>query len=211
MKLTSTSFKHNEVLPERFAFAIKDTEEHIALGENISPQLSWSDIPVKAKSLVLICIDPDVPTSMDDFNQEGRTISAKQLRENFIHWIMIDLPATNGSVAEGACSDGIIPGGKESPTGPAGSRQGVNDYTVFFAGDEDMGGNYFGYDGPCPPWNDELVHNYHFQLLAINLSRVDVEDNFTAEDVLKAIDGHVIEGTEIVGTYSLNPDIEPAD
>ncbi len=206
MKLTSTSFTNNGALPDRCAFAIKDPDEHIALGENQNPQLSWSDIPLKARSLVLICIDPDVPTSMDDFNKEGSTISASLPRQNFIHWIMIDIPAKNGSIKEGECSDGIVPGGKDEPAGPPGSRQGLNDYTGFFAGDEDMGGNYFGYEGPCPPWNDELVHNYHFQLLAINLSRVDVEGDFEAEDVLQAIEGHVIEGTEIVGKYSLNPD-----
>jgi Raf kinase inhibitor-like YbhB/YbcL family protein len=208
MKLTSTSFTNNGVMPERCAFAIRDAKEHIALGENRNPQLSWGAIPEKAKSLVLICIDPDVPISMDDFNQEGSTISASLRRENFIHWIMIDIPATAGSVKEGECSDGVLPGGKDDPAGPAGSRQGINDFTGFFAGDEDMGGDYFGYEGPCPPWNDELLHHYHFQLLAINLSRVDVEGNFTAEDVLRAIDGHVVEGTEIVGTYSLNPDTD---
>ncbi|MGI9290142.1 MAG: YbhB/YbcL family Raf kinase inhibitor-like protein [Gammaproteobacteria bacterium] len=210
MKLTSNSFTNNGPLPERCAFAIQDAKEHIALGENRNPQLSWSGIPPKARSLVLICIDPDVPTSMDDFNQEGRTISAQLPRENFIHWIMVDIPATDGSIKEGECSDGIIPGGKDEPAGPAGSRQGTNDYTGFFAGDEDMGGKYFGYDGCCPPWNDELVHHYHFQLLAIDLSRVDVEGDFSAEEVLAAIDGHVIEGTEIVGLYSLNPDV-PAE
>lgn len=207
MKLTSTSFDNNGPIPERCAFGIKDPEERIALGENRNPQLSWSGVPAKAKSLVLICIDPDVPSSMEDFNQEGRTIPAKLRRQNFIHWVMIDIPATDGSVAEGECSDGIVPGGKDDPAGPEGSRQGLNDYTGFFADDEDMGGNYLGYEGPCPPWNDEIAHHYHFQLLAINLSRVDVEGAFTAEDVLRAIEGHVIEGTEIVGTYSLNPDV----
>jgi Raf kinase inhibitor-like YbhB/YbcL family protein len=210
MKLTSTSFTNNGPIPERCAFGIKDADEHIALGENRSPQLSWSEIPPNARSLVLICIDPDVPTSMDDFNQEGRTISASLPRQNFIHWVMIDIPAEDGGVDEGACSDGITPGGKSDPGGPRGSRQGVNDYTGFFAGDEDMGGSYLGYDGPCPPWNDEIPHHYHFQLLAINLSRVDVEGDFSAEEVLAAIEGHVIEGTEIVGIYSLNPDV-PAE
>jgi Raf kinase inhibitor-like YbhB/YbcL family protein len=210
MKLTSTSFKHNGPMPERCAFAIQAPDEHIALGENRNPQLSWSDIPPKTRSLVLICIDPDVPSSMDDFNQEGRTIPASLIRENYIHWIMIDIPAKNGSIPEGGCSDGITPGGKNETSGPHLSRQGINDFTTFFAGDEDMGGQYFGYDGPCPPWNDELLHHYHFQLLAIDLSRVDVEGDFTAESALGAIDGHVIDGTEIVGLYSLNPDV-PAE
>lgn len=45
------------------------------------------------------------------------------------------------------------------PDVPAGSRQGLNDYTAFMAGSE-MAGDYFGYDGPCPPWNDERLHHY---------------------------------------------------
>jgi hypothetical protein len=208
MKLTSTSFTHNSPIPERCAFAVQDSDEHIALGENLNPQLRWSEIPQSAKSLVLICIDPDVPSSMDDFNQEGRTIAASLLRENFIHWIMVDIPASAGSIDEGACSDGIVPGGKDSPTGPQGSRQGINDYTGFFAGDDDMGGNYCGYDGPCPPWNDEIAHHYHFQLLAIDLKRCLIDPGFTAEEVLATIEGHVINGTEIIGTYSLNPDVK---
>ena len=48
MKLTSTSFDNNSPIPERCAFAIKDPEEHIALGENRNPQLSWSGIPARA-------------------------------------------------------------------------------------------------------------------------------------------------------------------
>lgn len=210
MKLTSSSFTNHGPVPDQCAFAVQDADEHIALGENRNPQLSWSEIPNQANSLVLICVDPDVPTSMEDFNQEGRTISASLQRTNFIHWIMIDIPAMDGGVAEGECSDGITPGGKESPSGPPGSRQGINDYTKFFAGDDDMGGDYFGYDGCCPPWNDEIVHHYHFQLLAIDLPRINVGNEFTADEVLELIDGHVIEGTEIVGVYSLNPNVPAA-
>jgi Raf kinase inhibitor-like YbhB/YbcL family protein len=207
MKITSTSFNHNGPIPERCAFAIKDRKEHVALGENLNPQLSWTGIPKDTQTLVLICVDPDAPTSMEDFNQEGSTISAGLERTNFIHWIMIDIPPENGSLAEGACSDGIIPGGKQEPEGPPGSRHGINDYTGFFKGDEDMGGDYHGYDGPCPPWNDERLHHYHFQLYALDLPRVRVQESFVAEEVLAVIDGHIIDGTEIVGTYSLNPKV----
>ncbi|GIS40711.1 MAG: hypothetical protein Ct9H90mP13_05570 [Pseudomonadota bacterium] len=39
---------------------------------------------------------------------------------------------------------------------PSGSRQGINDYTKFMAGDPEMQGNYFGYEGPCPPWKTKF-------------------------------------------------------
>ena len=70
-----------------------------------------------------------------------------------------------------------------------------------------MGGEYLGYDGPCPPWNDEIVHHYHFKLYAIDLEKCPVGERFTAAEVLAAIAGHVIAESEIMGTYSLNPEV----
>ena len=207
MRITSTTFKNNGQIPQRCAFGIPDPDEHLSLGENRNPQLSWSAVPARAKSLVLLCIDPDAPSSMDNFNQEGTTIAKDLLRANFIHWVMVDIPAQAGSIEEGACSDGIVPGGKTDPHGPPGSRQGINDYTSFMAGDPDMGGDYFGYEGPCPPWNDERLHHYHFTLLALDMETTPVKGSFTAADVMEAIEGHVIDMAKLVGTYSLNPDV----
>ena len=34
-----------------------------------------------------------------------------------------------------------------------------------------MFGDYYGYDGPCPPWNDELVHRYVFTLYALDVAQ----------------------------------------
>jgi len=120
---------------------------------------------------------------------------------------MVDIPAQDASIAEGKCSEGITPGGKLNLDGPTGSRQGINDYTKFFAEDKDMHGTYFGYEGPCPPWNDEIIHHYHFRLYATSLDRCPVEGAFTAADVLAAIKGHIVAEAELVGTYSLNPAI----
>ena len=203
MQLTSADFNQNECIPERCAFGIPCPEDHVRLGENLSPQLSWSNIPADAKSLVLICVDTDVPTSMDDFNKEGRTISASLPRTNFIHWVMTDMPATDGSLAEGECSDGVTPGGKDTPPGPPGSRQGINDYTGFMAGDEAMAGDYHGYDGPCPPWNDEIVHHYRFKLFALDIETLGLAGAFTANDALAAMKGHILDQTELTGIYSL--------
>ena len=207
MRLSSKTFQNNQTIPARCAFAEQDPDEHIRLSENRNPQLSWSAIPAEAGSLVLICTDPDVPSSMEDFNQEGRTISASLPRVDFIHWVMVDIPPKDGGVAEGECSDGVVPGGKDDPAGPVGARQGLNDYTGFFAGDQDMAGDYIGYEGPCPPWNDEILHHYHFRLFATDLDACPVEGKFNAAEVLAAIDGHVLEVAELVGTYSLNPDV----
>lgn len=207
MQMTSSSFDNDQTIPESYAFGIPNAESHMALGQNRNPALAWSDVPEGTKSLVLMCIDPDVPEVADDVNQEGRTIPASMPRVEFCHWVMADIMPTESSIAEGACSDGVTIGGKRAPNGPAGSRQGINDYTGFLAGDADMQGDYFGYDGPCPPWNDEIVHHYHFILYATDLERCPVEGAFTGSDVRQAIEKHVLAEARLVGTYALNPDL----
>ncbi|MFQ5635167.1 MAG: YbhB/YbcL family Raf kinase inhibitor-like protein [Gammaproteobacteria bacterium] len=207
MRLTSTSIHDNSPIPARCAFGIPDAAEHMSLGQNLSPQLSWSGMPDDAKSLVLLCIDPDVPSVADDVNQEGKTIARDLARVDFGHWGLVDLPARDGSVAEGECSRGVTIGGKNEPPGPAGTRQALNDYTGFLAGDPNMGGDYFGYDGPCPPWNDELLHHYHFVLYALDVERCPVDGKFSVADIERAIDGHVLAEARIVGTYTLNPEV----
>ena len=207
MQITSSSFANDQTIPKSYVFGIPDAKSHMALGQNRNPSLAWSDVPEGTKSLVLMCIDPDVPDVADDVNQEGRTISASVPRVDFCHWVMTDIVPTETSIAEGACSDGVTIGGKSAPNGPAGSRQGINDYTGFLAGDTDMQGDYFGYDGPCPPWNDEIMHHYHFILYATDLERCPVGGAFTGSDVKQAIEKHVLAEARIVGTYSLNPDL----
>lgn len=207
MQLTSRTFDHNGWIPEKCAFGIKDDETRMALGENKNPQLTWSNIPDGAQSLVLICVDTDVPSSLENFNKEGKTISANLPRVDFMHWVMVDIEPFDGGVEEAECSDGITPKGKQNPNGPPGSRQGINGYTNFMAGDPEMEGNYFGYEGPCPPWNDEIPHHYRFKLFACDIERCPVDGAFTGSDVLKAIEGHVIAETELTGLYSLNPDV----
>jgi len=205
MQLTSSSFTHGQRIPAEFAFGVPDPVQHLRLGANRNPQLRWSGVPRDAKSLVLVCVDTDVPTRADDVNRQDRVVPASLPRADFHHWTMVDIPPPVTEIAAGACSDGIVPRGKRLPPGPAGSRQGLNDYTLWFAGDADMSGQYFGYDGPCPPWNDELLHHYHFVLYATDLARCPVEGAFTGPQVASAIAGHVLAEARLTGTYSLNP------
>ncbi len=205
MKLISDSFADNQAMPDSTAFGIPHPEEHMTLGRNLSPHLRWSDVPAAAKSLVLFCNDPDVPTVKDNINQEGKVIPADMPRANFCHWIMVDIAATDGEIAEGACSSEVTIGGKTNPPGPIGSRQGINDFTSFTAGNPDMKGDYYGWDGACPPWNDELMHKYEFIIYAIDLDSCPVYGAFTAANVAAAIKGHVLAEAHLSGTYTLNP------
>jgi Raf kinase inhibitor-like YbhB/YbcL family protein len=212
MKLWSDSFKDGGVIPGEFAFGVIDAATHVALSANKNPHLAWSDLPAGTKSLVLICHDRDVPSRGDDVNQEGKTVPADLPRVDFFHWTLVDLPTSMTSIAVAQYSSAVTPRGKSGPAIGGGNpgRHGMNDYTGWFAGDKEMAGDYFGYDGPCPPWNDSILHHYVFTLYALDMERVPVDGKFTGQQVRDAIQGHVLEQAQITGTYTLNPQLATA-
>ena len=205
MKLSSLALKHMESIHPSHAFGKIDPVSNIALSNNMNPDFSWSDVPEGTRSFVMICVDVDVPSKGDDVNQTDREIPADLPRVPFYHWTLIDIPATAKSIEAGAYSKEITPKGKAGPSTHNETRQGINNYTDWFANDHDMAGQYFGYDGPCPPFNDSIVHHYHFTLYALDIDRVPVDGVFRAEDVLAAIEPHILAQDTIIGTYTLNP------
>ena len=207
MKLTSPSFENHQPIPETYAFGAPDRVNHIALSDNRNPAFEWTDVPAGTESLVLICHDPDVPSKPDDVNQEGREIPASLPRVDFYHWVLVDLPAMRSRIHEAEFSNGVTAGGKDAARGPDGVRQGLNNYTDWFAGDPDMQGKYFGYDGPCPPWNDSIKHHYVFTLYALDIARCPVDGDFGGAQVLDAICPHILDQASITGIYTLNPDV----
>jgi len=204
MKLTSAGFIDGQKIPGIFSFCIPDPAHHVCLGQNKNPQLAWSDVPAGTKSFALICHDPDVPSRGDDVNQEGRSIPASLPRVDFFHWVLIDLPPTVTSIQEGEFSADVTPRGKPGPQAAHGSRQGINNYTDWFAGDNDMRGDYYGYDGPCPPWNDEIIHRYVFTVYALDIEKLPLEGRFGGPEVRAAIQGHILSEASLTGTYTLN-------
>jgi Raf kinase inhibitor-like YbhB/YbcL family protein len=188
MQLTSISFSDNMPIPGEFAFAVIDPNSHVALSSNRNPQLAWSDVPAGTQSFVLICHDPDVPSWGD-----------------FFHWLLLDIPAATREIVAGSHSHGVTPRGKAGPAAPGGTTHGINDYTNWFAGDEQMNGNYYGYDGPCPPWNDALMHHYVFTLYALDIPGLPNDLHLDGQNVRLAIAGHVLAEASLTGTYTLNP------
>ena len=209
MQLTSKSFSDGAPIPGEFAFAVIAPVNHIALSTNRNPELAWSNVPEGTKSFALICHDPDVPNRVDDVNKEGREIAESFPRDLFFHWVLLDIPATAREIPAGSHSDRITPKGKPGPAAPGGMRHGLNNYTKWFAGDENMGGDYYGYDGPCPPWNDLRLHHYVFTLYALDVPHVEVHGDFTGANARLAIAGHVLAQASITGTYTLNPRVQP--
>ena len=205
MKLTSSSFADGTAIPAEFAFCAIDAKTHATLSGNRNPQLAWSDVPMGAKSFALICHDPDVPSKGDDVNKEGRIVPSSLARVDFFHWVLVDLKPAMVGVMAGEFSSSVVARGKPGPQAPHGARQGINDYTGWFASDQDMAGDYYGYDGPCPPWNDERPHRYVFTVYALDVARLGIEGRFGGLEVRKAVEHHVLAQASITGRYTLNP------
>lgn len=74
MRLTSDVFQDRGELPARYTCD----------GVNVSPPLSWTDVPAHTRSFALVVDDPDAPSQC------------------WAHWIIADLPPDTRSLAEGA-------------------------------------------------------------------------------------------------------------
>jgi len=202
MRLWSDSFKHRGRIPAEFAMGTPD-----GFGDNRNPHLAWADAPEGTRSFVLLCIDTDAPTDASTVGRDDLQIPVEQPRADFVHWAMVDIPPSVREIAAGSCSEGIVKGGKRDPKGPPGARQGRNDYTGWFANDDTMRGDYLGYDGPYPPFNDLRLHRYFFRQFALRTETLELPANFTAADVFHALQPHEITEAAIYGTYSLNPTV----
>ena len=193
-----------EAIPVKYAFGKIPSKGHFAFGGNCNPAISWEGAPTNTQSFAIICHDPDVPSVADDVNQEGKIVPADLPRVDFYHWVLVDIPAHTYSIAEGIASDGVTPKGK-----PAGRKAygvaGLNNYTDWFAGDAEMGGSYADYDGPCPPWNDSIIHHYHFTVYALDIPSLGLSGNFGGPEAIAAMQGHILAQGSYVGAYSMNP------
>ena len=208
LTVTSDAFKDGDPIPEKYAFCAPCAEEHSKMSTNISPQLTWSKGPEGTKSYAIVCVDVDVPTIFDDINTEGKTIPADQPRQNFFHGLLVDVSADRTSLAEGEESDGLVAKGKPIGPVPHGVRA-INDFIMFMASNPYMAGNYGGYDGPCPPWNDELLHHYEFWVYALDVNSLGLDSSgeFRGTDVMAALEGHILAEGKLTGTYTQNPDV----
>lgn len=202
MRIWSDSFEHRHRIPAEFALGTPE-----GFGGNRNPHLAWDDAPPDTHSFVLLCIDTDAPTDPSTVGREDLEIPVAQPRGDFVHWVMVDIPASVRVIEAGSCSDGVTTAGKATPPGPPGARQGLNDYTGWFANDPAMRGQWRGYDGPYPPFNDLRLHRYFFRLFALRVPKLDLPDDFTAADVFHALQPHEITEAAFYGTYSLNPKV----
>lgn len=183
------------VIPQQDAYCVPDGRGQATDGPNVSPAISWSAGPAGTASYAIIVHDTDVPSVFTNANQQGKILPAALRRVDFYHWVLVDVPAATKGLPAGADSNGVVANGK--PLGPTNHGvRGANSFTP---------GAHGGYDGPCPPWNDERVHHYHFAVYALDTARLAVSGNFGGSDALQAMQGHILGSGEVVGVYSLNP------
>lgn len=109
---------------------------------------------------------------MDDPDAPGGT---------WVHWVLYSIPASASSLPEG------IPAGSASVSNPAGALQGTNSWPNI------------GYGGPMPPEGDG-VHNYKFKLYALDTT-LNQQSGLTKDQLLNAMDGHILAMAELTGTY----------
>ena len=199
MKIHSDSFEHGKPIPAEFAMGTPD-----GFGGNRNPHLAWADVPAGTKSFALLCIDTDAPTDGALVADSDTPIRVAHPRGEFVHWVVADIPQASHEIQAGSCSDGVTMQGKGAGM-DAGGRRGLNDYTGWFEGDADMGGQYFGYDGPYPPAHDLRVHRYFFRVFALDVEALALPEYFTAGDVFSAMQGHVLSEAATYATYTLTP------
>ncbi len=127
-------------------------------GADISPPLQWQNVPAEAKSLALICDDPDAPVG------------------TWVHWVLYELPGSETGLPE------AVPPQEQLANG---AKQGLNDFRKI------------GYGGPCPPSG---VHRYFFKLYALD-DFLHLPPGVTKSQLLKAMEGHILVQTQLVGKY----------
>jgi Raf kinase inhibitor-like YbhB/YbcL family protein len=95
--------------------------------------------------------------------------------KTWVHWVVFNLPASARELAENIPAEGSIAGG----------RQGTTDFRKV------------GYGGPCPPSG---AHRYYFKLYALD-TELALDSSATKEQLLKAMEGHVLAEGQLMGKY----------
>lgn len=153
MEISSSAFKDQGKIPIQYVMPG-------AGGKNISIPISWKNVPAGTKSFALSIVDPH------------------PVAQNWVHWLMINIPKEVNSIDEGASRKKI----------PSESIELKNSF-----GD-------IGYGGPQPP-KGTGDHPYVVTLYALNVEKLELGVNTSLSAFKKAIEGKVIEPASITGMY----------
>lgn len=101
--------------------------------------------------------------------------------QTFTHWVLFNLPPDASTLPRGVDVADHFSGADPTP------QEGINDFSDI------------GYGGPCPPPGDG-PHRYFFRLYALD-TVLDLDRGATKQQVTDAMDGHILDETDLVGTY----------
>ncbi len=153
--LSSSAFGDGKTIPTIYA------NTGVLAGKNLSPPLVWVHSPRETKSLALACID------------------RHPIANNWIHWLVIDIPKTATGISTGASRTANI---------PTGTKELQNSFGTM------------GWGGPQPP-RSSGKHPYEFLLHALNVDKLNLAPDTDLAAFHKAIEGKVIATAKLVGTY----------
>ena len=175
--VTSTQFNETKRIPRKYS----------CTNENVSAPISWGDVPEGTVSLALLVESNQAPGAL------------------WVHWVLWGIPPDLRALPEG------VPNTANAPDVGPNAAQGTNS------------DNVLGWTGPCPPAvvvdagvmkgrsaylpsavHDHSVSQYYFRLYALDTD-LQLEPGATKETFLKAIDGHVLAGGELVGEQIAAP------
>jgi Raf kinase inhibitor-like YbhB/YbcL family protein len=153
--LTSPSYKDKAAIPVTYA------HRSVPGGHNVSPGFAWENPPLTTRSFALTIVDPH------------------PVANNWVHWIVINIPFRERTLAEGA---------SRSRSLPSGAKELYNSFSDL------------GYGGPAPP-KGSGEHPYVATLYALNIASLDLSPNATLRQFLKAIEGKEIEESVLTGVF----------
>ncbi|MFN8005776.1 MAG: YbhB/YbcL family Raf kinase inhibitor-like protein [Terriglobia bacterium] len=155
-QLTTTSFEDGKAIPTKYAYT------GVSGAQNVSPQLKWDSPPPGTKSFALICVD------------------RHPIASNWIHWLVVNIPSSAESLAEGASRTSKM---------PEGSLELKNSFGPV------------GWGGPQPP-KGSGVHSYEFLLYALNVDKLSLSGDITLASFRHSIEGKVLGTVRLEGTYT---------
>jgi len=94
----------------------------------------------------------------------------------WVHWVIFNIPGSLRELKENI---------QATETLQNGAKQGKNDF------------GKIGYGGPCPPGG---THRYYFKLYALDRD-LDSKPGITKKDLLKSIEGHILDEVHLMGRY----------
>lgn len=153
MEVSTGAFSDQERIPQKYVMPG-------AGGDNVSIPVQWSSVPEGTKSFALSIVDPH------------------PVANNWVHWIVVNIPAEIRELEENASGRGM----------PQGAKELVNSF------------GKPGYGGPQPP-KGTGEHPYVVTVYALDTPSLDLDADASLSDFQRAMEGHILDQAEVTGTY----------